>query len=1016
MIPLHRALLATGLTFFPLLVAACSSTKSSGGPAAGASHALSDAASASRGASDAGSAAVTADAGPPLSRDEICARAPVARALGRPGAKPFTDLDARCKEGNYFCDTVDKSPDPKATCFVANDNIARAERESRAAPPGPMSSSQPLAGTTGWDGGRPPKYLDRIDAHLHFTREELEVLKRNRFVVLDRLAYHDYANAFHDVFQEQLPLFVGVDPILHAVFRGTELSLERIEKKRLAPALKSLLQKLRGGLAASSGSMDAETRTDLDTYLGVAAALAAPQTYSNDQKPKKLSVLRDGDDTAIVELVSAATAYDRHLAEVTLFGRPRMIDFSQLTPRGHYAGRPGASMEDSLESYFIAMMWLSRTELNLVSRSSRSSHPGPTPDPSETPREVKDALALSELVERTGATAELRTFEEVYTAFAGRREDVSPAKLAELARAKGIRSSDAEATAKLKAAIGDGFKRTARTHFTVEGAPELPVILTMFGPRIVPDVAPLTRVVHDEISERKWLGAADAAHVLGHDRARAFISDFERFPGLPEAFTRARTELRGGVTGTKDIYGSWLRSILALADKPSGVAPSFTKTDAYADHRLNSALVGYGQLRHTFVLLAAQGYDSYGCEIPDAYVEPLPAVFDALLAHVRNMRGQVKGWEGLERVVAMLATIARDETNGRALTEPQKRWLGMVSEHIANGGYVSTGEPPKWTGWYFDMFEDREHGATSDTAFIADYFTLSNARQVAYLGAEGPRLGVYIVDTNGEPRAMVGPVAKGFEAHAPIEGRLDDAKVFEPSTAKQDVWRASFAVPERADPPLGLEGEIVRCGEEISQAPSWEIARPLDADAAGPTKPVVPSEWRVAVRSTRTSAGPTSITLLDHHGDPITSKLVIDVGPEWKVGLFELSPEVVKARYGVEAVHVRVDDLARSRSGTGSFDYTTSPSVFSGKDYSASEKMPARPRGPGFFTVGAVRARCAACTWRRRLRRWPPTRRRRTGTTSDRDAPGRRHSPRPSDRASRSGILDRARRPSRARA
>ena len=565
---------------------------------------------------------------------------------------------------------------------------------------------------------------------------------------------------------------------------------------------------------------------------------------------------------------------------------------------------------------------------------------------------MKDALALSELIERTGATTELRAFEDVYTAFAGKREDVSPAKLAELARSSGIRSSDPEATTKLKAAIGEGFKRTARTHFTVEGAPSLPVIMTMFGPRIVPDVAPLTRVVHDEVAERKWLGAADAAHVLGHDRARTFITDYDRFPELPAAFTRARAELRAGAFGAKDVYGSWLRSVLALGDKPTGVAPSFMRTDAYADHRLNSALVAYGQIRHTFVLLSAQGYDSYGCEIPDAYVEPLPAVWDALLAHVRNMRAQAKGWEGLERAVAMLAAIARDETNGRALTEPQKRWLGMVSEHIANGGYVSTGEPPKWTGWYFDMFEDREHGATSSTGFIADYFTLSNAGQVAYLGAEGPRLGVYIVDTNGEPRAMVGPVAKGFEAHAPIAGRLDDAKVFEPGTVKEAPWRTSYAVPERADPPLGLEGEVVRCGEVASARHSVFDVLPTPADAGAPLGPV---EWRVAVRSTRASAGPTSITLLDHHGDPITSKLVLDVGREWQVGLFDLTPDVAKAHYGVEALHVRVEDLARSHTGVGAFDYATSPSVFSGTDYSSVEKIPARPRGPGFFGIGVVR-------------------------------------------------------------
>src|SRR5206468_3792849 len=110
---------------------------------------------------------------------------------------------------------------------------------------------------------------------------------------------------------------------------------------------------------------------------------------------------------------------------------------------------------------------------------------------------------------------------------------------------------------------------------------------------------------------------------------------------------------------------------------------------------------------------------------------------DALLAHVRNMKAHASGWQGLERVLAVLASIARAETNGLALDEAQKRWLGMVSEFIPNGGFMDTGEPPKWTGWYFDMFEDREHGATKHTAFIADYFTLTNAREVAYLGAEG---------------------------------------------------------------------------------------------------------------------------------------------------------------------------------------------------------------------------------------------------------------------------------------
>jgi hypothetical protein len=102
----------------------------------------------------------------------------------------------------------------------------------------------------------------------------------------------------------------------------------------------------------------------------------------------------------------------------------------------------------------------------------------------------------------------------------------------------------------------------------------------------------------------------------------------------------------------------------------------------------------------------------------------------------------------------------------------------------------------------------------------------------------------------------------------------------------------------------------------------------------------------------RAGAGPTRVTLLDHHGDPLTEGLALDVGREWQVGAFDLTPELVLAHYGVEALHVRVLDLGRSRTGQGPFDYTTSPSVFAGKEDSSDGKVPTRPRGPGYFTIG----------------------------------------------------------------
>jgi Protein of unknown function (DUF3160) len=858
-----------------------------------------------------------ADASLP-SDEAACAMTPTAVTRAPPSAHPFTRLEPQCKEGNWMCDVADDPPDPRDTCFVATQNIARAERELSHAPRGgPVSSKD-------WDGSREPRFLDRIDDHLHLTSQEHDKLRENGFVVLDRLPYTDYADAFHDVFQEELPLYVGIDPILQAVFSATELVLERVERKRLVPALASLLKKLRSTLSASKGIYDATTLEDLDVYLGVAHHFAFPEDRAS----------LFAHDEAVADL-----AGNHELMEAELFGRTRMIDFSQLTPRGHYVPNGSdMSVNDAkitpirLDNYFQSVMWLSRLEFNLVSRSCRSSQPGVEPDPSETPREARDALALADLVERSGVSPELRKFEEVYGAFAGRREDVSVFDLLGLMRASHFGPNDGLAPDKLKAAIGDRFQRTARVHFMPHHSPVLPAIATLLGPRIVPDIAPLTRLVHDSVPSRTVLRAADVGFVLGHDRARELLrSDLAAFPSLEDHLVAARGELRLGATAHDDSYATWLRALLALADPPRGVVPSFMRRPAFLDERMNSALVGYGQLRHTFVLTAGQGYDAYGCEIPDGYVEPLVAVYEALLAHVQKIRAVAGGYSGLERVLRTLRSIAEAELSGAPLSEPDRRWLGMVSENIPSGGYLSSGAPPKWTGWYFDMFEDREIGATKSPAFVADYFTLTNEKLIEYLGAEGPRLGVFVVDTNGEARAMVGPVAKGYETTTPTDTRLDDEKALT-HMPKTDAWRTSFAVPAPPEPPLRLEGNLYECG----------------ADGAGE------SEWRVVMQSDR-PIGAVTVGLLDHHGDSLAPPLTLDVGAGSTVYVFRLPEAFRRNRFGVEAMHVRIEDLAKSASGAGPYDWFTSPSVFSGKDFGDPETHPRRPRGVGHFLVDGTK-------------------------------------------------------------
>jgi hypothetical protein len=495
-------------------------------------------------------------------------------------------------------------------------------------------------------------------------------------------------------------------------------------------------------------------------------------------------------------------------------------------------------------------MWTSRIEFNLVSRSSRSSAPGPEPDPSETPREAIDALALADLADTSAAAASIDLVDRAWSLLAGRREDVSIGQLAQLRRTAGIASLQAPgAFAQLKAAVGDGFQRTTRLHPMPEGSKVLPAIATLIGPRVVPDAHALMPLVNSAVPDRNTVHAADVVYSLGLDRARRYLAaDLAAFPALDGQLAVARTIAQSARPGD-DLYSAWYAAIRALAVTPAGALPSFLAGDAGADLRFNTMTAAYGQLKHNYVLMAGQPYSEFGCAIPDGYVEPVPAVYDGLIEYATRLgkvatlldpRDQTGAGAHATRVIGtlrVLRAIADDELANRPLSAAEKHWLGMVTELTVDTSEDITGYPPVYSGWYFDLFLEAEADGMRGAGFIADYFT-SVEDGISYAGATAPRLGIFVVDTGGAPRAFVGPVARAYEAHTPLATRLTDetaaqlAKVDEP-------WAASYTI---ADP---------------GTAPG--LALRYD-----------PETGNVVVKADH-AIGPATIKLLDHHRVPLAT-------------------------------------------------------------------------------------------------------------------------------------------------
>jgi hypothetical protein len=165
------------------------------------------------------------------------------------------------------------------------------------------------------------------------------------------------------------------------------------------------------------------------------------------------------------------------------------------------------------------------------------------------------------------------------------------------------------------------------------------------------------------------------------------------------------------------------------------------------------------------------------------------------------------------------------------------------------------------------MFRHRELDGLAPADFIASYFT---GDAIAYVGATAPSLGVFVVDTGGPPRLMVGPVARAYEYEGPVAHRLDDAAGKALAEADRKApWAASYRLAAPAEPRLSLRW--------------WPL-----------------NDTKDVVVETAAALGPVTIELYDHHRTGLTS-MTKDVKPGKT--LF-----AVKHTRNVEGVHLHVGD------------------------------------------------------------------------------------------------------------
>lgn len=622
-------------------------------------------------------------------------------------------------------------------------------------------------------------------------------LSQTGFAVQSESSIPSFASGYATIYAADLPVFVSSDMVLEALYRSHDKILQSLESQALRPRLQKLLSSVRGALQSQASSLEPEVASDLNFYLGVALSLL-DEGRVDAREPAGVG--------SFVEAAMKAAGEQQRV----LFGVERRIDFSQFAPRGHYAG------DKALEGYFRAMIWLGRIDFRLLETEADGSQV-------LRRRQVESVIALRHLLDEA-AFAEYSSIDATIGAFVGEHDYMTlqdvDGLLTALDAPEGIASVDDQALSEAIVAGQFGAQRIASQVMRrqgVGGTFPLSLSFALFGQRYTVDSHVFSNVVFDRVPTRVLPSSLDVAFAaLGNDQALGLLGDeLDREAEYAGALSGVRSlvDEHSPTYWQSSFYTSWLSALRALspaATPPEGL-PAVARSEAWGRRLLNTQLSSWAQLRHNNVLYVKQSYTSgAACEYPDAYVDPYPEFFQAVVALAE--RGQqlasmlaVEGDLG-QRVSDYFSRVASINQTLADMALEQQSGLPHSAEHMAfiNRAVTTSincdGTVLGHTGWYSELHFEPLQAVEMDPA-ITDVHTdvggdlpVSRPASVLHVGTALPRLMVVTVDSCQGPRAYAGVVSAFQELKEEGLTRLTDAE-WKQRVQSHDVAHVPWLAP-----------------------------------------------------------------------------------------------------------------------------------------------------------------------------------------------------------------------------
>ncbi len=634
-------------------------------------------------------------------------------------------------------------------------------------------------------------YLDSINDKYNLTVDEFSKIEENYFVITERLSYDHFANALHDIYIKDLPVFLSTDAILHALHASYDVILQEIEINIMQANLEIFLSALYSYFPNlmqyyQNDTLIIKSLEDVDLYVTIAYSLIKDSLQS--------SHLIDN------EKVEEVWNYilSEQMASIPLFTedtRLRMIDFSQFKVRGHYTDtwEVEEGLRISLEPYFKTMMWLGRIDFLLT------EPPGLVPwTIDELKRMNISALMLNELVDLSLNRELLQQNNEIINYMVGESDNLTSSEYSEIIASQNIVNAaqllDDDNFNALQEALIEAFpnggQRILSSIFIVDpcnpGPAVLPISYKLSGQRFILDSYILSNVVFDRVIYqgsnvmRMMPDPLDAMFVLGNENALPLLQEeIEEYPYSSQlAALRYLVDCYDDEYWETSLYNTWLGSLRKLvAPEDNSNHPLFMRTAAWQQEKLNTQLASWAQLRHDNLLYAKPSYTMGAiCFYPHSYIEPYPEFYEHLGVFAANASDFFSGFSTntghivyyfnqFEELMNKLKNIAEKELNGELFNEEEIEFLGNM---LVEGDDMCS---PPYGGWYPGLYYDWED-VTNVDYLTADIHTQPTDEfgnivgKVLHVGVGKVNLGVFLANSpssNNQPMAFVGPVMSYYE-------------------------------------------------------------------------------------------------------------------------------------------------------------------------------------------------------------------------------------------------------------